>query len=242
MLGKQGWRLISDPNALVSRVLKAKYYPDRNFLQAQEGKTSSFTWKSIYASQVILRRGIRWKIGDGESIRVWNTPWLRDDANFRVETPPFAGSEEFRVKELFVNGGVAWDEGEIQLLFGERDWKEILSLPGGCSGKRDDLVWHFGKDGLYSVRSGYHVLMERIVDLSYLRVNGDWPSFGRWTFHLVCLTSCGVWQGKYSLLEPRSNVEDSWCLLSAERVLGSRKTGPCNLFRRPCSKILLWSY
>ncbi|CAN1175234.1 Putative ribonuclease H protein At1g65750 [Linum perenne] len=162
-------------------------------------------WKSIYASQVILRRGIRWKIGDGESIRVWNSPWLHDELNFKVETPPFAGSEEYKVKELFVCDGLVWDVAKVQLLFGERDWKEILSIPGGCRGRRDELVWHFGKDGKYSVRSGYHVLMERIVDLSYLQVNGDWQKL--WKVDLPPRMLNFVWRLAREILPTRAVLQ-----------------------------------
>ena len=31
MLGKLGWKLIIEPNSLVSRILKSKYYPHRDF-------------------------------------------------------------------------------------------------------------------------------------------------------------------------------------------------------------------
>ena len=38
MLGKQGWRLLTRPDALCSRVLKGKYFPNSDFLGAvQEG-------------------------------------------------------------------------------------------------------------------------------------------------------------------------------------------------------------
>lgn len=47
LLGKQCWSLISRPDALVSRVLKARYYPDCHLLQARRTGGSSYTWSSI---------------------------------------------------------------------------------------------------------------------------------------------------------------------------------------------------
>lgn len=32
LLAKQGWRLIQNPNSLISQVLKAKYYPHSSFI------------------------------------------------------------------------------------------------------------------------------------------------------------------------------------------------------------------
>jgi hypothetical protein len=44
MLGKQVWRLISDPLSLCARVLKVKYYPNCHILKVGPKANSSFTW------------------------------------------------------------------------------------------------------------------------------------------------------------------------------------------------------
>lgn len=35
MLGKQGWRFITNQNSLVSKVFKARHFPECNFLEAE---------------------------------------------------------------------------------------------------------------------------------------------------------------------------------------------------------------
>ncbi|KAL8552093.1 hypothetical protein ACS0TY_000957 [Phlomoides rotata] len=70
LLGKLAWRLIDDPSALVSRLLKARYFPNTDFMSSSLGSNPSYTWSSIHASQDLLRLGVRWKIGDGESMRI----------------------------------------------------------------------------------------------------------------------------------------------------------------------------
>lgn len=76
MLGKQAWKLITHPNSLMSRLLKARYFPAGNFLNASLGHNPSYTWRSLHSSQDLLRLGCRWEIGDGTSIRVWEEPWI----------------------------------------------------------------------------------------------------------------------------------------------------------------------
>lgn len=44
MLAKQGWSLINNDNPLVTRCLKAKYYPEGDFLTAKLGKNPSYIW------------------------------------------------------------------------------------------------------------------------------------------------------------------------------------------------------
>lgn len=47
MLGRQAWRLVRAPKALLARVMKSKYYPKSDFLGSALGLQGSFTWRSI---------------------------------------------------------------------------------------------------------------------------------------------------------------------------------------------------
>ncbi|CAH9070607.1 unnamed protein product [Cuscuta europaea] len=76
MLGKQGWKLTRDPNSLVGRVLKAKYFHTSFFLEAKLGSTPSFVWRSLLAAQDVLAVGCRRRVGNGRSISIWKEAWL----------------------------------------------------------------------------------------------------------------------------------------------------------------------
>lgn len=71
MLGKQGWKFISQLDAMVTRFFKAKYFP-REFLEAFRGSNPSYVWHSIWSSKPLLVERNRWSIGDGSQIHVWN--------------------------------------------------------------------------------------------------------------------------------------------------------------------------
>ena len=59
LLAKQGWRLHQNPNSLAHRVLKAKYFSDSSFTEAQLGKKPSYIWRSIMATKNIIKEGSR---------------------------------------------------------------------------------------------------------------------------------------------------------------------------------------
>lgn len=58
LLAKQGWRIITNQNSLVTRVLKAKYFPNDHFLNSSLKNLSSYTWKSIWAAKAVLAKGL----------------------------------------------------------------------------------------------------------------------------------------------------------------------------------------
>jgi hypothetical protein len=51
LLAKQGWRLLTNPNSLLARVMKAKYFPILEFMQAALGPQPSYIWRSILAGR-----------------------------------------------------------------------------------------------------------------------------------------------------------------------------------------------
>ena len=65
LLAKQWWRITQNSESLTHRVLKAKYFLQTNFMEAQLGKKPSYTWKSLVAARKVLDQGLRWNIGNG---------------------------------------------------------------------------------------------------------------------------------------------------------------------------------
>lgn len=86
LLAKQGWRLLTNPNSLVGRLLKAKYFPNVSFLKAELGRCPSFLWRSIWDGKALLQEGLRWKIGYVSEVGVMDR-WLPKPHNFRFVLP-----------------------------------------------------------------------------------------------------------------------------------------------------------
>lgn len=65
MLAKQWWRLLQESNVYVSKIIKAKYYPDASFLDAKVGRNPSYVWRSLMAAMGVINAGARRQIGNG---------------------------------------------------------------------------------------------------------------------------------------------------------------------------------
>ena len=92
LLAKQGWRLQTNSSSLFSQVYKAKYFPKGEFADAEIGKNASFSWRNIMAAQHLVKRGLRWQVGDGCSIRVWQDQWLTTRSTYKMATPKIPGT------------------------------------------------------------------------------------------------------------------------------------------------------
>lgn len=58
LLAKQVWRMISQPNLLVSKIFKARYFKDMDIMHVGLGNNPSFTWRSLCWGRELIREGI----------------------------------------------------------------------------------------------------------------------------------------------------------------------------------------
>lgn len=67
---------------------KEKYFPNCDFVQDKVGCNPSFAGRSIMAAQNIVRKGVRWQVGNGRSIQIWHDKWLPTPSTYMVISPP----------------------------------------------------------------------------------------------------------------------------------------------------------
>ena len=71
LLAKQAWRLLHNKSSLFYKVFKARFFPHCSIIKATDSRSSSYAWRSILKGRDVLQRGARWRIGNGESIKIW---------------------------------------------------------------------------------------------------------------------------------------------------------------------------
>ncbi|CAN1810998.1 Putative ribonuclease H protein At1g65750 [Linum perenne] len=201
MLGKQGWKFLTQPDALVTRIFKARYFPRGDFLSAPKGNGPSYVWQSIRRSQTVVHRGSRWRVGNGSNIRVWDDQWLRQDGNLSLITDRDDTLEGLKVCDLFIPGVLEWDCEMIEALFEPRDALAILNIPLGVGGESDTLIWHYEANGGYSVRSAYRVLMENIFPRPEYMVQGAWSQI--WSLNTPPRIKNFMWRLARSVIPTR---------------------------------------
>lgn len=76
VLSKQGWKIQTDVDSLVTRLFKAKYFAHTDFFGENIGTNTSYVWRSIFSAKNVVNHGARWCIGTSARIPLMGHPWL----------------------------------------------------------------------------------------------------------------------------------------------------------------------
>lgn len=222
LLEKQGWRIIQNPDSLVGRILKARYFPDCSFFEAIAKKNSSFLWRSIIAAKPLLRKGCFWRVGNGQSIRIWKGVWGKGGMEFDVDDGFRNIDGGVCVSELINEHDGAWDENLVRDNFESANSSQILRIPLCSSMPMDRLIWNETASGLFSVKSAYHINRSRAGVSN--RDDDDQPWKKLWNTKATPRCKLLVWRICNNVipikppLRRRGFCLEDWCLVCKKDV------------------------
>ena len=166
MLVKQGWRILTNPDSLVARVFKAKYFPHDDILNSKKSCSPSYAWWSIHNNLEVIRKGTRWRLGNGHKIHIWEDKWLPMPTTFKVISPPFDFGDFPMVLSLIDKDTKWWKDNVIYSLFLPFEANTILlidSIPLSYNLPKDSLIWTGNKHGTFAVKSAYHIALSMVI-------------------------------------------------------------------------------
>ncbi|XP_027102977.1 uncharacterized protein [Coffea arabica] len=144
---KQLWRILTRPNLLMSKVIKARYFKGVSLWKMESNGTDSWCWKSLLRAMGILEAGLRKRVGDGQSISIWDDRWLPNSEDGRVKTQRREEVGVFRVSDLIQEG--KWNKELIVQVFEEQEGKEILRIPLSVFERKDTVYWSKSSTGKF---------------------------------------------------------------------------------------------
>lgn len=98
------------------------------------------------------------KVDNGESIDIWDDPWIPEIGFTKILTPTTHGLEGIKVKSMFKTDINEWDYDLLRDIFNQEDVKRILRIPLSFSNQEDKWILLEDGKGQYTVKSGYRVL------------------------------------------------------------------------------------
>ncbi|CAN1141466.1 Uncharacterized mitochondrial protein AtMg00310 [Linum perenne] len=148
-----------NPDLLLSRLLKGKYFPSRCFLNATKRSNPSWGWQSILHGRELLLQGLLWRLGAPSTLTIFERPWIPRYGfpSFPVLLRPGAQSHGILISSFISQG--EWDVRRLSAFFDEESIRIILNIPLPRISQLDHPIWFFSSRGVYSTSSGYSLAL-----------------------------------------------------------------------------------
>ena len=127
-------------------------------MEAKEGYGGSYAWRSILKGREVIRRGAKWRVGNGESIKLWGDKLLPSLQNPSLQSPFIAELQNAMVSHLINPTTRQWDVQLLPNLFTQMEADLITQIPLGRTTSEDSLFWPYVQTGQYTTKSGYYFL------------------------------------------------------------------------------------
>jgi hypothetical protein len=210
LLAKQSWRLVQNPESLAAKIIKAKYFHQKSFLEANLGTRPSYAWRSILVGRELFKEGCFWRIGDGKSVSIWGDKWIPRPSTYSIFSPCKILPKEAKVAELIEEGSANWNKALIHSIFSNEEGEIICNIPVSKYHQKDKLIWAASTSGEFTVKSAYH-LEKEIQD----RKNGEcsnqalsqaiWKII--WNLKVPNATKVFLWRASHNILPTKDNLK-----------------------------------
>lgn len=156
---KLAWNILTDPNKLWVKVMKAKYscgmhtIPKFNFRA-----NSSCTWKAIVQAWDLVKENIIWIVNNGHDVRFWKDSWIPGYKPLikLFDITVHDAEKDFPVLHYSVNG--SWNWNKIQHLIPTEIRDRIAAIHPPNPGRNDFVCWNPTSDGFFSLKTTYELL------------------------------------------------------------------------------------
>ena len=150
LLAHQAWRLITKPDSLCAKLLKARYYQNAKLEDTIFSRNASSSWTAISHGLDLLKKGLIWRVGNGRSIRIWRDNWI--PRPFSYKPISLQGRCRIRFVSDLLNPNGSWKVDLLQLHFLNADVIEIMKIRASPRLDEDVIAWGPSKNGIFSVK------------------------------------------------------------------------------------------
>ena len=157
-LAKQVWRMMQNPESLCFGVFKSRFFPNYSILEAKESNSGSYTWKRILSARDVIRKGMVWCIGDGQTVPIKEDKWLSVKPSRLILSPLPLVVAEARVSSLINPDLSMWKSEEVNRLFLPHEASLVLGISLSHRKPSDRVSWSCTPSGEFSTCSAYKLL------------------------------------------------------------------------------------
>jgi hypothetical protein len=105
----------------------------------------------------LLNTGLIWRVGNGESVKIWGDRWIPYPSTYTIQSPPRILDKESKVSALIDEDTKWWNPSLVSDIFNADEAALIYNIPISPIRQHDTLVWLGTKNGDFSVKTAYHM-------------------------------------------------------------------------------------
>ncbi|OMO96071.1 reverse transcriptase [Corchorus capsularis] len=160
LLGKQAWRILTEPEALSTKILVPKYCKKEDFTAVKPKAGDNWFWKSILAGRDICMKGVDIQIWDGKDTVIKNgrlAPRLDHTT---------VSNDHLQACKIMCPIRNQWVNWLANIVLQPEDQAKLKSRIFSIMEGNDKIVWKFDTKGRFTVKSAYlQILKEEHGDL-----------------------------------------------------------------------------
>lgn len=120
----------------------------------QRGKDLSL-WKGCLGVEQVVASGMKWNIGDGREISIWDDRWLTNQTGGKPVSSRPINTTFSKVSDLIDQQHNNWKRQVVLQTFQIEEAHQILQIPLQVHHQQDQLVWSMETKGKFTVKSAY---------------------------------------------------------------------------------------
>ena len=141
LLAKQVWWMMNNLDSLCFKVFKAHFFPNYSILEAKDSITGSYAWKSILSARDVIRKGMVWQTGNGQSVRINEDKCLPVKPSGLTISPLPSVPPDAKLSSLINPVLGVWKSGDVKQVFLPHEALMILGIPLSPRSPLDRVIW-----------------------------------------------------------------------------------------------------
>ena len=147
-------KILTNEDSIWVRVMRAKYLKQQNFLLCPKKASDSPVWKSILSCRPLLRKGMVWKVGNGNEISFLYDNWIEDQSLIQllgIDNNPILDPNA-KVSEFIRNA--LWDIQKLnQTLQNHQIIQKIIGIALPVIETEDSFCLGLNGSGFFTIKS-----------------------------------------------------------------------------------------
>jgi hypothetical protein len=163
LISKLGWKLLTQSDSLWVGQLQGKYISSGSFLPPPPHSASSWLWKGILFSLLVISQRACHRVHFVSFIPIWNSPWIPSMPAF-TPAPIIPGSPSSTnlVLSDLINPNCTWNIPFLIALIDSHSVREIQKIVISSS-PNSEFIWTPSPSGKFSASSAYRFISSQRV-------------------------------------------------------------------------------